>query len=426
MPVPQAVSSGDLRKIPGSAIAYFECSKCGERLDASVPQTLCPRDAGSLWVRYALPQIRRRVIPDDIAARPRTMWRYRELLPDADPITLGEGFTPILASRKRANLWIKDEGANPTGSFKARGLCMAVTMARHYGLKKLAIPSAGNAAGALAAYAAAAGIESHIFMPKDVPEANLVECTAYGADVTLVDGLISDCARMVGERKQAEGWFDVSTLKEPFRVEGKKTMGLEVAEQLGWRLPDAIFYPTGGGVGLIGMWKAFDELEQLGWLSSGSKRPKMIAIQASGCAPIPKAFEEGKSVSEAWKDAHTFASGLRVPKAYGDYIILDIVRHSGGTAIAISDQEMLNSMLEWAREEGIFLCPEGAAATAAYDKLLANGFLNSSDEVVIFNTGTGLKYIDVISQALGISRTTNGTGAAKPPERSIGGIIGPY
>ena len=426
MPVPLAVSSGDLRKIPGSAIAYFECSKCGERLDASVPQTLCPKDSGSLWVRYALTPIRRRVTPDDIAARPRTMWRYRELLPDVDPITLGEGFTPILASRKRANLWIKDEGANPTGSFKARGLCMAVTMARHYGLKKLAIPSAGNAAGALAAYAAAAGIESHIFMPRDVPEANLVECTAYGADVTLVDGLISDCARMVGERKQAEGWFDVSTLKEPFRVEGKKTMGLEVAEQLGWRLPDAIFYPTGGGVGLIGMWKAFDELEQLGWLNSGSKRPKMIAIQAAGCAPIPKAFEEGKSVSEAWKDAHTFASGLRVPKAYGDYIILDIVRRSGGTAIAISDEEMLASMLEWAREEGIFLCPEGAAATAAYDKLLANGFLNPSDEVVIFNTGTGLKYIDVISQAMAITRTTNGTGNAKPAERSIGGIIGPY
>jgi threonine synthase len=426
MPVSQAVSSDDLRKIPGSSIAYFECSKCGKRLDASVPQTLCPKDAGSLWVRYELTPIRRRVTREDIAVRPRSMWRYRELLPDAEPITLGEGFTPILASRKRANLWIKDEGANPTGSFKARGLCMAVTMACHYGLKKLAIPSAGNAAGALAAYAAAAGIESHIFMPKDVPEANLVECTAYGADVTLVDGLISDCARMVGERKQAEGWFDVSTLKEPFRVEGKKTMGLEVAEQLGWRLPDAIFYPTGGGVGLIGMWKAFDELEQLGWLSSGSKRPKMIAIQASGCAPIPKAFEQGKSVSEPWKNAHTFASGLRVPKAYGDYIILDIIRRSGGTAIAISDEEMLASMLEWAREEGFFLCPEGAAATAAYDKLLANGFLKPSDEVVIFNTGTGLKYIDVISQALGITRTTNGTGTAKPAERSIGGIIGPY
>jgi threonine synthase len=351
------------------------------------------------------------------------MWRYRELLPNADPVTLGEGFTPMLASRKRPNVWIKDEGANPTGSFKARGLCMAVTMARHYGLKQLAIPSAGNAAGALAAYAAAAGLEAHIFMPKDVPEANLVECTAYGADVTLVDGLISDCARLLGERKQKEGWFDVSTLKEPFRVEGKKTMGLEVAEQLGWRLPDAIFYPTGGGVGLIGMWKAFDELEQLGWI--GSKRPKMIAIQAAGCAPIPKALEEGKNVSEAWKDAHTFASGLRVPKAYGDYIILDIVRRSGGTAIAITDEEMLASLLSWARDEGIFLCPEGAAATAAYDKLLANGFLKPKDEVVIFNTGTGLKYTDVISEAMHLRRDANG-GKSKPAERQIGGIIGPY
>ena len=424
MPAPQ-VQSTTADQLSGTPIAYFECSKCGERLDAKVPQTLCPKDAGSLWVRYDLKQVRARADRDEIASRTSSMWRYRELLPDVEPITLGEGLTPILASRKRSNVWIKDEGANPTGSFKARGLCMAVTMAKHYGLEKLAIPSAGNAAGALAAYAAAAGIEANIFMPKDVPEANLVECKAYGANVTLVDGLISDCARIVGERKQAEGWFDISTLKEPFRVEGKKTMGLEVAEQLGWRLPDAIFYPTGGGVGLIGMWKAFDELEQLGWLSTGSKRPKMVAIQASGCAPIPKAFEEGKNISEAWKDAHTFASGLRVPKAYGDYLILDFVRRSGGTAIAISDEEMLASLLEWSRDEGIFLCPEGAAATAAYDKLLASGFLKPSDEVVIFNTGTGLKYIDVISQAMGITRS-NGTGSQKPAERKIGGIIGPY
>lgn len=424
MPSSQALAT-EPEQISGTPISHFECSKCGERLDATVPQTICPKDGGSLWVKYDLQPVRTRVNREDIAARTRSMWRYRELLPDVAPVTLGEGFTPMLASRKRANVWIKDEGANPTGSFKARGLCMAVTMARHYGLKKLAIPSAGNAAGALAAYSAAAGLESHIFMPKDVPEANLVECTAYGADVTLVDGLISDCARMVGERKQAQGWFDVSTLKEPFRVEGKKTMGLEVAEQLGWRLPEAIFYPTGGGVGLIGMWKAFDELEQLGWLPAGSKRPKMIAIQAAGCAPIPKALAEGKNVSEAWKDAHTFASGLRVPKAYGDYIILDIVRRSGGTAIAISDEDMLASLLEWSRDEGIFLCPEGAAATAAYDKLIANGFLKPSDEVVIFNTGTGLKYIDVVAQAMGITRSVNGS-SPKPAERKIGGIIGPY
>lgn len=377
-------------------------------------------------MRYDLRPVKSRVSRDDIAPRVRSMWRYRELLPDVVPVTLGEGFTPMLPSRKRANVWLKDEGTNPSGSFKARGLCMAVTMARHYGLKKLAIPSAGNAAGALAAYSAAAGIESYIFMPKDVPEANLVECTAYGAHVTLVDGLISDCARIVGERKQAEGWFDISTLKEPFRVEGKKTMGLEVAEQLGWRLPDAIFYPTGGGVGMIGMWKAFDELEQLGWLESGSKRPKMISVQAAGCAPIPKAFEEGKPISEPWKNAQTFASGLRVPKAYADYLILDIVRRSGGTAIAVSDEDMLTSLLEWARDEGIFLCPEGAAATAAYDKLIASGFLKPQDEVVIFNTGTGLKYIDVISPAMGIRRETSNNGSPKPSERRIGGIIGPY
>jgi threonine synthase len=415
--------SSDLQQLHGTPIAFFECSKCGEHVSAASPQTVCPKDAGSLWVRYDFKPVRERLKPADIAARPRSLWRYRELLPDAAPVTLGEGFTPMLRSSRRANVWIKDEGANPTGSFKARGLCLAVTMARHYGLTKLGIPSAGNAAGALAAYAAAAGMEAHIFMPKDVPEANLVECTAYGADVQLVDGLIGDCARILSERKQAEGWFDVSSLKEPFRVEGKKTMGLEVAEQLGWRLPDAIFYPTGGGVGLIGMWKAFQELEELGWIPKGTKKPKMIAVQAAGCAPIPKAFAEGKPVSEAWKDAHTFASGLRVPKAYADYIILDIVRRSEGTSVAITDEEMLDSMLDWARAEGIFLCPEGAAASCAYDKLLSSGFLKPSDEVVIFNTGTGLKYTDVIAKAMGITRSTNGS---TPVERRIGGIIGPY
>lgn len=423
MPVTQAPPL-ELRKASGTPIAYFECSKCGEHLKADVPQTVCPKDAGSFWVRYDLRSIPSRVSKEEISNRPGTMWRYREFLPDVDPVTLGEGFTPMIASRTRPNVWIKDEGANPTGSFKARGLCMAVSMARHYGLKKLAVPSAGNAAGALAAYAAAAGIEAHIFMPWDVPEANLLECTAYGAHVTLVDGVISDCARMLAERKQAEGWFDVSTLKEPFRVEGKKTMGLELAEQARWCLPDAIFYPTGGGVGLIGMWKAFDELEQIGWISS--KRPKMIAIQASGCAPIPKAFEEGKNVSEPWKNAHTVAAGLRVPKAYADYVILDIVRRSGGTAIAVSDDEIVASLREWARDEGILLCPEGAAATAAYDKLLTSGFLKPSDDVLIFNTGTGLKYIDVLSRAVGVFRSQNGSGAGKPPERKMGGIIGPY
>ena len=348
------------------------------------------------------------------------MWRYREVLPGDDPVTLGEGLTPLLASRENANVYIKDEGLNPTGSFKARGLCAAVTMARQYGLKKLAVPSAGNAASALAAYCAAAGIEAHIFMPKDVPRANYVECKAYGAKVTLVDGLISDCARLVNERKQAEGWFDVSTLKEPFRVEGKKTMGYEVAEQLEWKLPDAIFYPTGGGVGLIGMWKAFAEMEQLGWI--GRERPKMISVQASGCAPVVKAWEEHKPVAEVWPDAETLAAGLRVPKPYADYIILDILKASGGTAIAVSDDQIFAAVQEWASTEGVFAAPEGAAVLAAYKTLLARKFLKPADKVVLFNTGSGLKYIDVIGKALEPEQSHSG----RPASRNIGGIIQPY
>lgn len=312
----------------------------------------------------------------------------------------------MLPSRESPNVYIKDEGLNPTGSFKARGLCAAVTMAKQYGLKKLAVPSAGNAASALAAYCAAAGIEAHIFMPKDVPLANLVECKSYGAHVTLVDGLISDCARIVNERKQAEGWFDISTLKEPFRVEGKKTMGYEVAEQLNWELPDAIFYPTGGGVGLIGMWKAFDEMEQLGWI--GKKRPKMIVVQASGCAPVVKAWNEHKPVAEVWQGAQTSAAGLRVPKPYADYIILDILKQSGGTAVSVSDEELLGGVQEWASKEGLFASPEGAACLPAYQRLLQEGFLKATDKVVIFNTGSGLKYIDVIAEALKIG-TNSGT-----------------
>jgi threonine synthase len=280
---------------------------------------------------------------------------------------------------------------------------MAVTMAKHYGLRKLAVPSAGNAAGALAAYAAAAGIEAHIFMPRDVPFANYVEATAYGANVTLVNGLISDCARMVAERKAQEGWFDISTLKEPFRVEGKKTMGYELVEQLGWEYPDAVFYPTGGGVGLIGMWKAFEELEQLGWVKPG-KRPRMIAVQAAGCAPVVRAFDEGASVSRMWDNAATFAAGLRVPKPYGDAIMLDILRESEGIAVTQTDEQILSSILDWARNEGIFLSPEGAAATAAYDHLVETGFLKASDRVVLFNTGAGLKYTDVIGEAMGLQR----------------------
>ena len=404
-----------LRHFPLMAkIVALECSKCGARLSADQPRTVCSKDGGSLYVRYDLEALRGRFKREMLAGRVASMWRYAEVLPGADPVTLGEGFTPMLPSRQYLNVYIKDEGLNPTGSFKARGLCAAVTMARAYDLKKLAVPSAGNAASALAAYAAAAGIEAHIFMPRDVPQANLVECTTYGAHVTLVDGLISDCARMVGERKQAEGWFDISTLKEPFRVEGKKTMGYEVAEQMAWELPNAIIYPTGGGVGLIGMWKAFEEMEALGWI--GKDRPRMVSVQSSGCAPIVKAWDEGKPISDPWPHGATLAAGLRVPKAYADYLILDILRKSGGTAIAVSDDEIMDALRSWATHEGIFAAPEGAAALAAYRRLLASGFFTPEQKVVLFNTGSGLKYIDVIAAAE----------KKAPATRAIGGIIGPY
>ncbi|HEX8892822.1 MAG TPA: threonine synthase, partial [Terriglobales bacterium] len=279
---------------------HFECSKCGEILSADVARNVCPKDGGPLYVRYDLAAIRKRTSRESVKNGPTSMWRYAAVLPDVEPVTLGEGMTPILPSRKYPKLLIKDDGLNPTGSFKARGMSTAISMARHYGLRKLAAPSAGNAGGALAAYSAAAGVDAYVFMPKDVPLANRLEVEASGAHLTLVDGLISDCGRMVAERKDREGWFDVSTLKEPFRVEGKKTMGYEVAEQLGWRLPDAILYPTGGGVGLVGMWKAFAEMEELGWIEA-RKRPKMISIQASGCAPIIKALHEEKPTSEMWE-----------------------------------------------------------------------------------------------------------------------------
>jgi threonine synthase len=392
-------------------IAYLECSRCHARISAQLPQTVCTecadQPAGSLFVRYDLSHLKgtspSAVVESDNGSLWKGMWRYRAVLPDVAPVTLGEGWTPLLPSKRYAGAFLKEEGTNPTGTFKARGLSMAVTMARHYGLRKLAVPSAGNAAGALAAYAAAAGIEAHIFMPHDVPFANYVEAVAYGANVTLVDGLISDCARIVNERKRDEGWFDISTLKEPFRIEGKKTMGYELVEQLGWEYPDAVFYPTGGGVGLIGMWKAFEELEQLGWVKPG-KRPRMIAVQASGCAPVARAFEAGANVSQMWQDASTFAAGLRVPKPYGDAIMLDILRASEGIALSVTDEEILASILDWARNEGLFLSPEGASVTAAYDKLLASGFLKGSDRVVLFNTGAGLKYTDVTAEAMKLKR----------------------
>src|SRR5437868_4993737 len=398
-------------------IAYLECTKCGAHISARQPQTICPHDGGVLFVRYDLENIKQDFNSASLASRAPSMWRYADVMPDALPVSLGEGFTPMLASREFPNVYIKDEGLNPTGSFKARGLSAAVTMAKPYGIKKLAIPSAGNAASALAAYAAAAGLEAHIFMPQDVPRANRVECESYGAHVTLVQGLISDCARLVTERKDKEGWFDVSSLKEPFGIEGKKTMGYGVAEQLGWKLPQGIIYPTGGGVGLIGMWNAFEEMEELGWI--GSARPQMVAAQAEGCAPIVKAWDEGKTVSEMWPNAATRAAGLRVPKAYGDYIILEILKKSGGVAVSVTEKEIMDALRRWAEVEGIFAAPEGAAALAAYRKLRANGFFSSDDKVVLFNTGTGLKYLDTLAESQSSRREL-------PTSRQIAGIIGPY
>jgi threonine synthase len=408
-------------------LTHLECTRCGEHYPADRPQTVCPRDGGILYARYDLATIKKTFSPASLLPLAPTMWRYDAVLPEAAPVTLGEGFTPMLPSREYANVFIKDEGLNPTGSFKARGLSAAVTMARHFGLKKLAIPSAGNAASALAAYAAAADIEAHIFMPKDVPMANRIECDYYGAHVALVDGLISDCARKVAELKETEAWkkegradeitFDVSTTKEPYRVEGKKTMGYEVAEQLGWKLPQGIIYPTGGGVGLLGMWKAFDELEQLGFI--GPERPNMVSVQSSGCAPIVKAWDEGRATAEMWPHASTLAAGLRVPKPYADYLILDILKKSGGLALAATDTEILAATRHWAKVEGIFAAPEGAASLVAYQKLLASGFFTPDDTVVLFNTGSGLKYLDVLG-------TEDGQGELPPAPRAIAGIIGPY
>jgi threonine synthase len=319
-------------------------------------------------------------------------------------ISLGEGFTPLIEAKTLARelglkrLWIKDEAQNPTGSFKDRGLSVAVSRAKELGIKKVAIPSAGNAGGSLAAYAAHAGLEAYVFMPKDTPVANQIEAKQYGAHVTLVDGLINDCGRLIAERKASEGWFDVSTLKEPYRVEGKKTMGYEIAEQLNWDLPDVIIYPTGGGTGLIGMWKAFSEMEEIAWI--GSKRPRMVSVQASGCAPIVKAFNEGKDSAEAWPQATTVASGLRVPQAVADFLMLRVLRQSSGTALAVADEEMLAEIPRVGRAEGIFFCPEGAACVAALRRLTQQGWIQSSDSVLIFNTASGLKYLDVIPHDL--------------------------
>jgi threonine synthase len=383
-----------------SMVTHLECSRTGEKYDPGRVHGLS-KQGWPLLVRYDLGAIKRQWNPGSLANAPHTMWRYAPVLPVHNPanvVSLKEGFTPLHKLKRLGpqfecdDLWLKDEGVNPTGSFKARGLSCAISMCRELGIRKVAIPTAGNAGGALAAYAAAAGMEAHVFMPRDVPRANFIEAQAFGAKVTLVDGLISDCAKRVSEGKEREGWFDVSTLKEPYRIEGKKTMGFEAAENFGWNVPDAIFYPTGGGVGMIGMWKAFDELQQLGWI--GAKRPKMIAVQAEGCAPIVRAFERGEESSEFWQDAATVASGLRVPKALGDFLVLQAVRESGGTAVAVSDDEMMSAAEQLASNEGLFIAPEGGACLAALKKLRAFGFLSREERILIYNTGSGYKYLE--------------------------------
>ena len=383
--------------LPGAA--FLECTATGETFESEQLIGLSP--AGKpLFARYDLDALKGRFTPEAIVGRPPTLWRYEEVLPMRDRafrVTLGEGFTPLVESARLAGtlgvrrLWIKDEGQNPTGSFKDRGLCMAVSRAFELGARELAIPSAGNAAGSSAAYGAAASLPVHVVVPEDTPVPILAEIRALGADLQLLDGLISDCGRIVRERCDEDGWWDLSTLKEPYRVEGKKTMGYELFEQLGGRLPDAIVYPTGGGTGLIGMWKAFAEMEELGWI--GSERPRMFCVQSTGCAPMVKAWEDGREDAGMWEDAVTYAAGLRVPGAVGDFLILRGIRESGGGAVAVPDTEMQEWVDRMGAATGIFAAPEGGATAAAVPRLMEMGLIGAGDEVVLFNTGSGLKYV---------------------------------
>jgi len=384
-------------------LTHLQCTACGLQHEWQRLQNLCIKCGKPFFAVYDLGRVSKLECQthSSVGGRDKSLWRWRELLPlpkDAEPVSLGEGGTPLLRSKRygqeaNVDLWIKDESVNPTQSFKARGMSVAVSMAKYLGAKKLAAPSAGNAGGALAAYAARAGIEAHIFMPRDTPRANIVECREVGAHVTLIDGLITDCGAEIARRKETEGWFDLSTLKEPYRIEGKKTLGYEVAEQLGWKLPNVILYPTGGGTGLIGMWKAFDEMEALGWIDN--KRPRMFSVQASGCAPIVRAFEAGEKFAAEFPNAQTAASGLRVPKAIGDFLMLNILRESKGGAIAIDDDEMIRAVREVGSKEGLFVAPEGAACFVALKKLRASNKIDSGERIIIFNTGSGIKYLDV-------------------------------
>jgi threonine synthase len=387
-----------------SFLSHLECARCGTRHDARVLHNLC--GCGSpLLVRYDLERLGAALRPADLAGREATMWRYREFLPVEDPaniVSLGEGWTPVFPLGRLGStvglprLEMKDEGLNPTGSFKARGASAGVSRARELGVSEFAMPTAGNAGGAWAAYGARAGIRAHIVMPVDAPVINQREAAACGADVRLVRGLISDAGRIVGRAVARTGWFDASTLNEPYRIEGKKTMGLEIAEQSGWRPPDVIFYPAGGGVGLIGIWKAFDELHAIGWLPEDC-RPRLVAVQAEGCAPLVRAWEQGKEDSEVWQGADTVASGIRVPKALGDFIVLRAVRETNGTCVAVSDTEIIESVGRIARDEGFLICPEGAANLAAAMRLRDSGWLSAGDRVLLLNTGSGLKYPETLA-----------------------------
>lgn len=386
-----------------SYLTHLECTYCHATYPADEVIRLCAECSKVLYPRYDLAGARDALNPDELKNRPTNMWRYFEVMPvldEANVITLGEGFTPIFKAERLGDkigasaVYIKDEGLNPTASFKARGLSAAVSKAKELGITKLTMPSAGNAAGAMAAYAAKGGMEAYVFMPKDAPEANQIEVSISGGDLTLIDGLISDAGILSRKRAAEEGLFDVSTLQEPYRVEGKKTMGYEIAEQSDWELPDAIIYPTGGGTGIVGMWKAFAEMEEMGWI--GPKRPKMYAVQAEGCAPIVRAFREGAEFAEPWENAQTMAAGIRVPGAIGDYLILGAIRESGGGALTVTDDEMKYYMSLVASLEGMFICPEGAATAVALNKLLVAGDLSPDENILLLNTGSGLKYLDVM------------------------------
>ena len=398
------------RRLMATTMTHLECARCRKQHPHDRLQNLCSC-GGPLFAQNDLAAARQSFTLANLRARsasPATggasLWRYSEVMPECRPVTMGEGWTPLIEQprlRERLGvkqLWVKDESFNPTGTFKARGLSVAVSMAKQLGAKSVALPSAGNAGGALAAYAARAGLRAAVVMPADTPEANIVECRGFGAKVILLNGLISDCGKYVAEHKEREGWFDVSTLKEPYRVEGKKTMAYELLEQIG-KLPDVIVYPTGGGVGLIGMWKAFEEMEELGWITP--ERPRMVSVQAAGCAPIVKAFEQHAESSEFWENAATVASGLRVPKAFADWLILQALYASSGTAVAVTDEEILRACREVAEAEGLFAAPEGAACWAALQKLRESGWLDASDRVVWFNTGSGYKYLETWARATG-------------------------